>query len=63
MNGAVWLARRRQLAFRQTSDKGYVYCQVTISLNVCIRVGFASWDDAAEVAIERAVRQQHESLP
>lgn len=63
MNGAVWLARGRQLAFRQTTDKGYVYCQLTISLKICIRYGFASWDDAAEVAIEHAVRQQHESLP
>jgi hypothetical protein len=53
----------RQLAFRQKTDKGYVYCQVTISLKICTRCGFASWDDAAEVAIERAVRQQYQRLP
>jgi hypothetical protein len=53
----------RQLAFRQKTDKGYVFCQLTIAMNLCTECGFAEWDDVAEAAIERAVRQQYERLP
>jgi hypothetical protein len=57
------LGEARQLAFRQKTDKGYVFCQLTISMNVCRRCGFTGWDDAAEAAIECAVRRQYATLP
>ena len=53
----------RQLAFRQKTDKGYVFCELAVSVNVCTRCGFTGWDDAAEAAIERAVRRQYGRLP
>ena len=42
----------RQLAFRQKTDKGYVFCRVTIPMNICDVCGFMSWDDSAEATIE-----------
>jgi len=53
----------RQLAFRQKTDKGYVFCQLTIPMNVCTHCGFIEWDDAAEAAIECAIRRQYARLP
>ena len=57
------VGENRQLAFRQETDKGYVFCQLTIAINVCRGCGFTGWDDAAEAAVERAVREQYERLP
>jgi hypothetical protein len=53
----------RQLAFRQQTDKGYVFCQLSISVQVCKGCGFTGWDEAAEAAIECAVRGEYERLP
>jgi hypothetical protein len=52
----------RQLAFRQQTDKGYVFCRVTIPMNICDICGFMSWEDSAEAIIEAAVRQQYVKL-
>jgi hypothetical protein len=52
----------RQLAFRQKTDKGHVFCRVTISMNICKACGLTSWGDAAEAIIEDAVREQYAKL-
>ena len=53
----------QQLAFRQRTDKGYVFCRVTISMDICTQCGFKSWGDLAEAVIEDAVRQEYDKLP
>jgi len=52
----------RQLAFRQKTDKGHVFCRVTISMNICKACGLTSWGDTAEAIIEDAVREQYAKL-
>jgi len=52
----------RQLAFRQLTDKGHVFCRVTISMNICKACGLTSWGDTAEAIIEDAVREQYAKL-
>ncbi len=52
-----------QLVFRQLTDKGYVLCQLTISIDVCTQCGLKTWGDFAEAIIEDAVRQEYDKLP
>jgi hypothetical protein len=52
-----------QLVFRQLTDKGYVLCRVTISIDVCTLCGLKTCGDLAEAIIEDAVRQEYDKLP
>lgn len=53
----------RELAFVQLTDKGKVFCRVTIPIDVCTRCGFKSWGDLAESLVEEAVRREYDKLP
>ena len=53
----------RPLAVRDETDDGYGHCQVAVALKIYTRCGFASWDAAAEAAIERAVDRHYARLP
>jgi hypothetical protein len=55
-------ARLEEIAFQQSTDKGYVQCRTTIAMGVCDACGAKSWDAAAEAAIEEAVRQAYDRL-
>ena len=57
------VAEDRELTFQQRTDKGYVFCRVTISMEICTLCGWKTWDDLAEVIIEDAVRQEYDKLP
>lgn len=59
----VLKAEDRQLDFRQRTDKGYVFCRVTISMDICTQCGWKTWGDLAEAIIEDAVRQEYDKLP
>jgi hypothetical protein len=50
------------ISFYQWTDKGYVFCRAAIPVRVCNGCGFKSWDDAAEAAIEEAVRREYDKL-
>jgi hypothetical protein len=54
--------RSEDLSFYQWTDKGYVFCRAIIPVKVCGHCGFKSWDDAAEAAIEEAVRREYDKL-
>jgi uncharacterized protein with PIN domain len=53
---------KREIAFRQHTDKGEVSCRVAVQFNFCPQCGFEYWDDRAEVAVDEAVRQAYEKL-
>jgi hypothetical protein len=53
----------RDIAFHQSTDKGYVFCRVTIPVTVCEHCRSVTWTDEAEAIIERAVRREYEKLP
>jgi hypothetical protein len=57
------MKREEQIAFRQWTDKGYVFCRVVVPMGVCDHCGSRNWDEAAEAIIEEAVRQEYEKLP
>ena len=57
------VAEDQELTFQQRTDKGYVFCRVTISMDICTLCGWKSWGDLAEAIIEDAVRQEYDKLP
>ena len=50
------------IAFRQCTDKGYIYCRVTLPMDICNDCGLKSWDDVAEAIIADAVRREYEKI-
>ena len=52
----------QELAFHQWTDRGYVFCRVSIPVATCDRCGARSWDEAAEGLIEDAVRIEYGKL-
>jgi hypothetical protein len=57
------VARNKELAFYQSTDKGDIFCRVTIPVMVCEQCRSMTWTAEAEIAIEEAVRQKHDQLP
>jgi hypothetical protein len=53
---------KREISFRQHTDKGDVSCQVAVQFNVCPQCGFEYWDDHAEATLNKAVRQAYVKL-
>jgi hypothetical protein len=51
------------IAFKQHTQNGYVFCRVTVPMDICDDCGFKSWDNDAEAIIENAVRHEYERLP
>jgi len=53
----------REVAFHQSTDKGYVFCRVVVPIGICNQCGSQNWDEAAEAIIEAAVRDEYDKLP
>jgi hypothetical protein len=56
------IKHNEELAFHQSTDRGYVSCRVTIPVSTCTHCKTRSWDEAAEAAIEAAVRKEYDKL-
>ena len=55
--------RMEELAFHQSTDKGYVYCSLVIPMNICNHCGYRDWSEETETLINEAVRQKYNTLP
>jgi hypothetical protein len=53
----------KDVAFSQWTDRGYIFCSVTIPVRICGDCGAMDWNDEAEAIIEDAVRRGYEKLP
>ncbi len=51
-----------EMAFRQSSDKGYIHCRVTIEVGICDRCGARSLDPTADQIFEHAFRREYDKL-
>ena len=56
------IKRTEEMAFHQETDRGSVFCRVTIPMGICDRCGAKSWDAAAETIIDEAVRREFDKL-
>jgi hypothetical protein len=54
--------RDRRFEFRKWTDRGYVFCRVTIPLGVCDGCQSRHWKEDAEAVVEDAVRCEYEKL-
>jgi len=52
----------REIAFKQWTDKGYVFCRVTVPMEICDRCGSKTWDDDAEAIIDDTVREEYKKI-
>ena len=57
------IKRNQEIAFRQRTDKGYVFCRVTIQIGICAQCGAKNSDDRAEAIMDEAVRREYDKLP
>jgi hypothetical protein len=57
------VARNKELAFYQSTDKGDVFCRVTVPVGVCNQCGSITSDAETEAVIEEAVRREYDKLP
>jgi hypothetical protein len=54
--------RNQKIAFRQWTDKGYVFCRTIVPVGVCDHCGSKHWNADAEAIIEAAFQQEYEKL-
>lgn len=54
--------RKQKVAFRQRTDKGYVFCRVTIQVGICTECGAKSVDHCAEAIMDEAARREYDKL-
>jgi hypothetical protein len=57
----VW--EMREIAFRQWTSKGNVFCRVTVPMATCTECGAKTLDEVAEEMIEEAVKREVDKLP
>jgi hypothetical protein len=53
----------REIAFKQRTEKGYLFCRVTIPMEICDNCRSQTWDADAEAMINEAVREQYKKMP
>jgi hypothetical protein len=58
-----FLRRTEEIAFHQWTDKGYVFCRVSVQMGVCDHCGSRNWSEDAEAVLEEAVRRKYDELP
>ena len=51
-----------EIAFRQSSDKGYVHCRVTLEVAICDTCGTRSLDASAEKIFDEAFQREYDRL-
>ena len=59
--GAV-VRTAQEIAFRQWTSRGNVFCRVTVPMAICPECGTRNLDEAAEAMIDRAVQQEIDKL-
>jgi hypothetical protein len=57
------IEQTRELAFRQETKKGTVFCKVVVPIGTCEHCGSESVGAAAEAIMEAAVRREYKKLP
>jgi hypothetical protein len=52
----------QEIAFRQWTAKGNVFCRLTVPMTICTECGARNLDEAAEAMIDRAVQLEADKL-
>jgi hypothetical protein len=57
-----FIEKDREIAFKQWTDKGYVYCDVKVRVGVCDRCDAKNWNAQTEAIIRDTVRRERDKL-
>jgi hypothetical protein len=60
--GAVFRTAQ-EIAFRQWTSKGNVFCRLTVPMAICPACGARNLDEVAEAMIDQAVQREIDKLP
>jgi hypothetical protein len=55
--------RLEEIAFRQSSDKGYVHCRVTLSVGICDSCGSKTLQRGSDRLFDAAFQREYDKLP
>ena len=55
--------RLEEMAFRQSSDKGYVHCRVELSVGTCDNCGLKSLEPGSDRIFDAAFQREYGKLP
>jgi hypothetical protein len=55
-------SKKTEIAFKQWTDKGYVYCNVKLRVGVCDRCDAKNWNAQTEAIIRDTVRRERDKL-
>jgi hypothetical protein len=61
MRQVIW--RTEEMAFWQSSDKGYVHCRVELSIGTCQSCGTKSVKPGSDQILEAAFQKEYRKLP
>ena len=53
----------QEIAFHQWTNKGYVFCRLSVPMGVCDSCDAKVWDEETEAVIEEAVKREYDKLP
>jgi hypothetical protein len=54
--------RNQEVAFHQSTDRGDIFCRLTLPVIVCEQCRSVTWDAETEAIIEEAVRRAYDKL-
>ena len=57
-----FIEKAEEIAFKQWTDKGYVFCRVNIAVGVCDHCDSRDWNAETEAAIREVVDREREKL-
>ena len=55
--------RLEEMAFRQSSDKGYVHCRVALPVGTCQSCGSKSLEPGSDEILDAAFQEAYRKLP
>jgi hypothetical protein len=57
-----FIERTEEIAFKQWTDKGYVFCTVKLRVGVCDHCDSRDWNAETEAVIREVVRKERDKL-
>ena len=57
-----FVERTEEIAFKQWTDKGYVFCNVKLLVGVCDHCDSRDWNAETETIIREVVRRERDKL-
>ena len=54
--------RTEEIAFRQWTDKGYVFCRISAPVGVCDKCGSRDWNEKIEALIAEEIKREYDKL-